>query len=75
MLKMAMEQAGIAEPPITPIEATAGLAMLLLRRSAIGRRSAECSSTTPPGPGRHRWREPLAHQIQPRRGLGQTSPR
>jgi hypothetical protein len=44
---MAMERAGIAEPPVMPIEATAGLAMLLWRRSATGRRSADCSSATP----------------------------
>ena len=31
VLEMAMERAGHAEPPIVPIEATAGLAMLLLR--------------------------------------------
>jgi hypothetical protein len=47
MLKMAMERTGIAEPPVMPIEATAGLAMLLWRRSATGRRSADCSSATP----------------------------
>ena len=41
---MAMERAGMAEPPVMPIEATARLAMLLRRRSVIGRRSADCSS-------------------------------
>jgi hypothetical protein len=44
---MAMEQAGIAEPPDMPMEATAGVAMLL--RS--GRRSADCSSATTPSRG------------------------
>jgi hypothetical protein len=47
MLKMAMERAGITEPPVMPIEATAGFAMLLRRRSARGLRSADCSSATP----------------------------
>jgi hypothetical protein len=47
LLKMAMERAGVAEPPVMPIEATAGLAMLLRRRSARGRRSADRSSATP----------------------------
>jgi hypothetical protein len=32
MLRMATQRAGIAQPSVTPIEATAGLAMLLLRR-------------------------------------------
>ena len=51
MLKMAMERAGMAEPPVMPMEATAKLAMLLRRRSAIARRSEDCSSATPPRPG------------------------
>ena len=33
---MAMERAGIAEPPVMPMEATTGVAMLLLRRRCDG---------------------------------------
>jgi L-seryl-tRNA(Ser) seleniumtransferase len=35
VLEMAMERAGLAKPPIVPIEATAALAMLLLRDHGI----------------------------------------
>ena len=35
VLEMAMERAGIEEPPIVPYEATAGLAMLLLQEHGI----------------------------------------
>ena len=60
---MAMERAGIAEPPVMPMEATAGLAMLLLQaicdraafRGLLFGDDAEAR--------RHRWREPNAHQI------------
>jgi hypothetical protein len=48
MLKVALERAGMAEPPVMRIEATARLAMLLRRRSAIPRRSVDCFSATPP---------------------------
>ena len=61
MLKMAMERAGMAEPPVMPMEATARLAMLLRRRSAIARRSEDCSSGDDAAARRHRSREPLAH--------------
>jgi hypothetical protein len=37
---MAMERAGIAEPPVIPMEATDGVAMLLLRRSGGVSRTA-----------------------------------
>ena len=65
-----------------PSEATARLAMLLRRRSVIGRRSADCSSGRRRGGRRHRWREPLAHQVQPHggpqvaeaRGIAMTAP-